>query len=270
MISKIGAAVTIKNMEAVIEWLCKEDRPIEIQDFTLPNILTDDVSDILRTYQERLKPHSGVRGVHGPFFGLDIGNPERAFQKVISERLLKALEFCERLNGHYMVIHSPFTDWMRLNRLQYPAVKPNTIMCMGDILHAPLQRACEIGCTLVLENCDDTDPNMRMEAIQNINHPNLKLSVDTGHAQLAHCNYQAPTVVDFISATEDQLAHVHLQDVDGYADRHWHPGEGNIPWQAVMDELCTRQSTPHLIVEVRKNMHRLQTTVEFLEDLVSK
>ena len=56
MISKIGAAVTIKNMEPIIDWLCEEDRPIEIQDFTLPNILTDDVSDILRTYQERLKP----------------------------------------------------------------------------------------------------------------------------------------------------------------------------------------------------------------------
>lgn len=270
MVSKIGAAVTIKNMEAVIEWLCKEDRPIEIQDFTLPNILTDDISGILTTYQERLKSHNGVRGLHGPFFGLDLGNPERVFQKIISERLLKVLEFCEQLNGQYMVIHSPFTDWMKLNRLQYPAVKPNTIICMGDILREPLQRASEIGCTLVLENCDDTDPNMRMEAIQGINHPNLKLSVDTGHAHLAHCNYRAPAVVDFIAAAENKLAHVHLQDVDGYADRHWHPGEGNISWQAVMDELRHSRSNIHLIIEVRKNMHRLPATVKFLEDLAGK
>lgn len=266
MISKIGAAVTINNMDAVIEWLCKEQRPIEIQDFTLPNILTDDVSGILSTYQERLKSHNGVRGFHGPFFGLDLGNPERVFQKLISERLLKVLEFGERLNGQYMVIHSPFTDWMKLNQLQYPAVKTNTISSMGDILHAPLQRASEIGCTLVLENCDDTDPNMRMEVIQSINHPNLKLSIDTGHAQLAHCNYRAAAVVDFIAAGEDKLAHVHLQDVDGYADRHWHPGEGSIPWQGVMDALLKSQSNPHLIIEARKNMHRLSTTVEFLEN----
>ena len=30
------------------------------------------------------------------------------------------------------------------------------------------------------------------------------------------------------SAAGDTLAHVHLQDTDGYADRHWAPGEGNI------------------------------------------
>ena len=100
MISKIGAAVTIKNMEAVIEWLCKEDRPIEIQDFTLPNILTDDMSGILTTYQERLKSHNGVRGLHGPFFGFDLGNPERVFQKIISERRTQVRLLCMLRANH--------------------------------------------------------------------------------------------------------------------------------------------------------------------------
>ena len=270
MISKIGAAITINNMNLVIEWLCNENRPLEIQDFTHPNILTDDVSSILKAYQKKLKSHNGIRGLHGPFFGLDLGNPEKAFQNIISDRLLKVLEICEQINAQYLVIHSPFSDWMKLNRLQYPIVQPNTIKCMGDILYAPLQRASEIGCTLVLENCDDTDPNMRMEAIRDIDHANLKLSVDTGHAQLVHCNYRAPAVVDFISAAEDRLAHVHLQDVDGYADRHWHPGEGIISWQAVMDELRKSSSNPHLIIEIRQNMHRLPETVRFLEEMARK
>tara|TARA_B100001175_G_C19351746_1_gene562681 strand:- start:57 stop:869 length:813 start_codon:yes stop_codon:yes gene_type:complete len=270
MISKIGAAVTINNLEPLLEWLCEHSRPLEIQDFTPPNMSTEETKKVVEIYQEQLKSHNGIRGVHGPFFGLDLGNPERPLQEFISTRLLTVLDFCERLGGKYMVIHSPFTDWMKFNKLQYPMAKENAISSMAEILKLPLQRASEIGCTLVLENCDDTDPYMRMDAIQHIDHPNLKLSVDTGHAHLAHCNYRAPPVVDFITAAGENLTHVHLQDVDGYADRHWHPGEGSIPWQAVMDELHKSPSKPHLIIEVRKNMHRLPATAEFLEHLAAK
>ena len=83
MISKIGAAITINNMDPVIKWLCNENRPLEIQDFTHPNILTDDVSSILKAYKKKLEPHNGIRGLHGPFFGLDLGNPEKAFQNIL-------------------------------------------------------------------------------------------------------------------------------------------------------------------------------------------
>lgn len=266
-LSTIGAAVTFTNIDTVFEWLCEQNRPIEIQDFTLPNILEGDVVELISRYQEKLKAHKGPRVLHGPFFGLDLGNLEVAFQKLISERLLAALKVCEDLQGQHMVIHSPFNDWVKLNQWQYPSVQAGIIAAMGDILEAPLRRAADIGCTLVLENCHDTDPDMRMSAIRKIAHPNLKLSIDTGHAHLSHCNNKAPSVVDFVDAAENQLAHVHLQDVDGYADRHWLPGEGSISWQPVIDALRKSESTPRLIIEVRKNMGRLPESATYLERL---
>ena len=267
-LSKIGAAVTLDNIETVFNWLCEQDRPIEIQDFTPPNILSGDLSGLISRYQKKLEAHKGPRGLHGPFFGLDLGNLETAFQKLITARFLSALEICEHLNAQYMVIHSSFDDWMKLNQWQYPFVQSGVIAAMGDILRAPLQRAADIGCTLVLENCDDTDPNMRMRAVREIDHPNLQLSVDTGHAHLSHCNYKAPSVVDFIAAAENRLAHVHLQDVDGCADRHWLPGEGTISWQPVMDALHKSESAPKLIIEVRRNIERVPKTAAFLERLI--
>ena len=77
-----------------------------------------------------------------------------------------------------------------------------------------------------------------------------------------------PSVVDFIAAAENRLAHVHLQDVDGYADRHWLPGEGAISWQPVMDALQKSESAPKLIIEVRKNIGRVPKTAAFLERLI--
>ena len=67
--SKIGAAITFDVKEDVFNWLCDAKRPIEVQDFTSPNILNSEFSELLLEYKNKLKPHKGVRGLHGPFFG---------------------------------------------------------------------------------------------------------------------------------------------------------------------------------------------------------
>jgi sugar phosphate isomerase/epimerase len=81
----------------------------------------------------------------------------------------------------------------------------------------------------------------------------IALSIDTGHAQLARRMSGAPPVADFITDAGAQLAHVHLQDVDGHADRHWAPGEGEIEWTAVFRALAACESDPHLVLELRDN-----------------
>jgi sugar phosphate isomerase/epimerase len=120
----------------------------------------------------------------------------------------------------------------------------------------------------MLENIDDTDPATRVDLVRQIDHPNLKISIDTGHADLAHNNYSAPPVNDFIAAASGVLGHVHLQDVDGYADRHWHPGEGHINWSPLLKALARLEETPRLILEVRRHTDQLPGTVSWLESLL--
>ena len=81
--SKLGAAITFDVEEEVFNWLCDSDRPIEVQDFTSPNILNSDFSGLVLKYKDKLKSHKGTRGLHGPFFGLELGNQETEFQKLI-------------------------------------------------------------------------------------------------------------------------------------------------------------------------------------------
>jgi sugar phosphate isomerase/epimerase len=124
-----------------------------------------------------------------------------------------------------------------------------------------LARAAETGCTVMLENIDDTDPAARVELVRRIGHPNLRVSLDTGHADLAHGRYGAPPVVDFVATAAGLLGHVHLQDADGYADRHWHPGDGRIPWRPVFAALADCAPQARLILEVRGDFARLPATV---------
>lgn len=264
-LNPIGAAVLIRHMDMLHDWLVERDRPIEIQDFVGPDVIAGDVSDLVGHWQQALSDHQGPRGIHGPFFGLDLSNPDRAIRAIVQERLMAGIEIAARLKADVMVIHSPFTLWHTLNYVNYANLRGDLMGACTDCLTPVLERAQTEGVTLVLENIDDTSPADRFDLVSSINHPRLKLSVDTGHADLAHANYGAPPVVDTLAGAGGLLAHVHLQDVDGYADRHWHPGDGRIAWRAVMDTLVTLPEAPRLILEVRSNLHRLPATAAWLE-----
>ncbi len=225
----LGCAIKCADLDTLRDWIFAPARAIEIQDFVFPEIIAGDPSDLIASYKVALEGHTGPRGIHGPFFGLDLSNPDPEIRAVIQRRLLKGIEIAEALGGSHMVVHSPFTCWHFLNRDNYPAVHNQMRDAIADCLRPVLVRARDTGCTLMLENIDDADPQARVEVVRAIAHPMLKVSIDTGHAALAHGSYGAPPVVDFVARAGADLGHLHLQDADGYADRHWHPGEGCIP-----------------------------------------
>lgn len=263
----LGAAVTRQTYPLVRDWICTEARAIEIQDFCAIGVLEGDTSDLIASWKTLLDGHTGPRGIHGPFFGLDIATPDTEVRAIVQKRMLHGLAVAEALGADLMVIHSPFNHWHQLNRANYPDVYPGLMNAAAACLAPVLARAAQTGCTLVLENCDDTDPAARVDLVRQISHPNLAVSIDTGHADICHGRYDAPHVVDVIAAAAGHLGHVHLQDVDGYADRHWHPGEGRIAWAPVFGALAALTETPRLILEVRHDLHRLPATVARLAAL---
>lgn len=263
----LGTALTLRDFAPLQEWICGPGRAIEIQDFVFPEVIAGDCSGLIAAWRAVLGAHAGPRGIHGPFFGLDLANPDAEIRAIVQRRFLKGLEIAEALGASHMVVHSPFTYWHVLNRANYPDIQPAQFAAAAECLAPVLARAASVGCTLMLENIDDTDPATRVDLVRAIAHPNLKVSLDTGHAELAHGRYGAPPVVDYVAAAGDLLGHVHLQDADGYADRHWHPGDGRVPWRPVFDEIARQGAAPRLILEVRRDLARLPATVARLEAL---
>lgn len=261
---RLGAALTLDRFASLRDWMCAADRPLEIQDFVRPAVIGGPCDDLIAAWRGALDGHRGPRGIHGPFFGLDIAAPDAEIRAVVQKRLVRGVEIAEALGGSHMVVHSPFTFWHTLNYANYPKLRADLFDAAAECLAPVLARAGEAGCTVVLENIDDTDPLDRTELVARIDHPNLKVSLDTGHAELAHGRYGAPPVVDFIAASAGRLGHVHLQDADGYADRHWHPGDGRIPWRPVFSALAAHAPDARLILEVARDFERLPQTVCWL------
>jgi sugar phosphate isomerase/epimerase len=157
-----------------------------------------------------------------------------------------------------MVVHSPFTTWGHNNYDNYPNGRAGVIDRVHDSIDASVTRAERLGVELVIENIEDKDPADRVRLVQSFDSKQVRVSIDTGHAHYAHGSTGAPPADRYVTAAGDLLAHVHLQDADGYADRHWAMGDGTVRWPAIFKALAPLTSNPRLIIELRDHSEILR------------
>ncbi|WP_068314872.1 sugar phosphate isomerase/epimerase family protein [Polycladidibacter hongkongensis] len=262
----VGAALNLQDIAAHRDWLFERDRPLEIQDFCDVHLISEDWSDRARVARQLLDGFQGQVGLHGPFYGIDLGVEDREFQGLVRKRLQQGLDACAAFGASQMVLHSPYSYWDHNNLGNWPGATRRKLEVVLDNLQAAISRAEDMGVELVLENIEDIDPAWRGQLVQAADSRALKLSIDTGHAHYAHVSHGAPPVDYFINVAGNDLAHVHLQDVDGYADRHWHPGEGSVPWHAVFAALRRLQRPPRLLLEV-VDVANLRKGADYLSSL---
>ena len=247
---KIGACMRTSEIETHRDWLFDTARDIELQDFMTHTALSTEFDDRIAAAKAALAGHHGRVGIHGPYEGLDIDNKDAELRPIITARFMKALEAAEAIGACQMVLHSPYRQWYHNNRLAAPNYAQDKLERVHMVLDPVVRRAEEAGITLVIENIEDVDPATRRGLVDSFDSSAVTLSIDTGHAHLARRTSGAPPVDYFVRDAGNQLAHVHLQDVDGHADRHWAPGEGEIEWTAVFRAVADCKSAPHLVLEL--------------------
>jgi sugar phosphate isomerase/epimerase len=266
----VGAAVPLKALSEHVEWLVTNHRDLEIQDAVYVPIfdnrwehlegtagLPDGITragwrSIAAEARALLTRHQGRVSIHGPFVGMPLISFDREIQAIVKTRLKQTLAFAEAVGATQMVLHSPWTflggPYMPYaSTAGYQQVIGLTMSLMADIV--PL--AEEIGCTILFEGVFDKHPGPLLALIQAFNTDTVRMSLDTGHAHI-HYLQGGPPVDQWVREAGPYLAHMHLQDGDGCADRHWAPGRGSINWYAVFDALAELPEMPRLILETRQ------------------
>lgn len=246
----VGAALSFDQFEEMRDLMFDHDRDLELQEFDRPEVLDGDVTPLIDRAKTLLDGYQGRHGIHGPFWDLPLATWDPQIREVIHKRMFKALEICEAIGSTHMVVHSPYTAWDHNNIRNYPAAREGIFERFHATMAPVVQRAQEIGTTLVLENIEDIDPSFRVELAASLKSDALQISIDTGHAHYAHGTCGAPPVDYFVKAAGNALQHIHLQDAEGYADRHWALGEGTICWDPVFRALAALSVKPRLIIEV--------------------
>lgn len=249
---KIGACLTAAEIADHRDWLYDADRDIELQDFGSHAALNHEFEDRIAAARKALQGHKGRLGLHGPYEGLDMDNKDPELRPFITARFLKAVQAADHIGARQVVLHSPFTRWYQFNRLAKPNYWDDKLARIHAVMTPVIKAAETLGVTLVIENIQDVDPASRRAMVDSFGSDAVALSIDTGHAHLARRMSDAPPVDYFVRDAGRQLQHVHLQDLDGHADRHWAPGEGEIHWQEVFRALSECPSDPHLVLELRR------------------
>lgn len=247
----LGAALDHASLPAHRDWLLEAPRDLELQAFVDAEVLDGDWSALAADTRRLLDGHQGRLGIHGPFWGFTIASYDPEVRRLVTRRFQQALDVCAAVKGTHVVIHSPFTTWGYNHRGLYPRDAARMLDAVRDTLQPVLARAADMGVTFLLENIEDIDPAGRAGLCAALDWQALELSVDTGHAHYAHVATGAPPVDFFLRAAGARLGHVHLQDSDGYADRHWQIGHGTILWPSVFSAIAETGATPRLILELR-------------------
>lgn len=260
----IGAALPIAWLETYRDWLFEKDRDLEVQGFADAHVLDGDWQSRADTVRRALDGFKGRLGIHGPFQGVPIDSRDPLVQQAVSTRMVQGVAVCAAIGATQMVIHSPFTPWDYNNNPRFPNAEETVFACAHATLAEAVRRAEDAGVTLVLENIADKDTGARVRLAERFASPAVRVSIDAGHAHLAHCTQGADPVDYFVRTAGAALAHMHLQDIDGHADRHWAIGEGTISWHGVFREIAALDTRPHLVLEL-SNPAGIPASMAYLE-----
>ncbi len=247
----LGAAMSIEELETHRSWMLEKPRDLEIQDFCNGRVLESDWQPLVNRAKTLLDGHAGRLGIHGPFFNLPLDPWDHDIQAIVQKRMNQGLDVCAALGADLMVVHSPYSTWDGNNLDNYPNARASKVERVHDTMGAVVKRAEDLGVVLAIENIEDIDPHDRVRLAESFNSPAVAVSIDTGHALYAHGSTGAPPVDYYAIAAGNRLRHVHLQDADGHADRHWSLGEGVMHWPAFFAAISMLQSNPRLIIEIR-------------------
>jgi sugar phosphate isomerase/epimerase len=245
----VGAAMPSTKLAEYRDWLLDSQRDLEIQDAAELSFLDSDWHPVVKNIRAQLDGHTGRVGIHGPFWGLPIAAIDPKVRVAVKERLKQSLDFCAELGASHMVVHSPLdflgTPYMPFSRYG----NFNLLEMIHLTLDEAVAYATSIKCALVIETIYDRDPSLWMEMVKSFDSPYVRASVDVGHVFINH-HLGAPPPDYWVRHADIWLGHVHLQDSDGYADRHWIPGDGDINFKSIFDALGTLEQNPRLIIEV--------------------
>lgn len=266
MLPFVGAAMPSTRLEEFQSWIIENQRDLEIQDFISPVMLEgDDLQPTIAKIKTLLDGYTGRMGVHAPFWNIPLAAWDPKIRSVVQERFKQTLDVCAEIGATHMVIHSP------LHFFNHPGSISNPMMgyvSIFDVVHETLEdtvkHAESIGCTLVIENIYDRYPVMLTDLVKSFQSDYVRQSLDAGHAFIMSTE-GAPPPDYYVREAGKYLAHIHLQDTDGFSDRHWCVGDGNINWRAIFEEIRKQESNPRLILEISPD-HIMRAT-QYLNNL---
>lgn len=192
-----------------------------------PNAHFSTIRDNRGQIQSALDTHSMKLVCHLPTF-VSIADLTESIRSASLNEMLNSLEVAAQLNALKVVLHPGHIGGLGIY------VKDMALTYGMDSLEIIIAKADQLGLCVCLENMFPRfqtffAPRHFNEILKQF--PNLKLALDTGHANID--NPEANRVHDFITKFGQRIGHVHLSDNLGKRDDHFQLGKGIIDFEKI-------------------------------------
>lgn len=246
------------NIEQTFKLCENNDLGIEIQGFSNPYI--DNKNELKAKYLENLIRINKGRSYHAPYWDLNLGTKIVELQEAMLKIHNDAYNIAKELGCTEMVIHSnyrPGTDWY-----------DGWIKRAKDFLDKFLSDKDD-SITICIENQFESDSELLLKLIDEVNDDRVKICLDIGHAN-ANSNIQ---VEEWIKTLKDRIIYYHLhnnhgkQTIVGYNkdDEHLGINNGTIDIEKVLK--IAEEYTPNAIWNIESKVEYLEESIEYLRKL---
>ena len=231
---------------------------IEVQGFYNPYI--DNKNELKLKYLEELKRINKGKSYHAPFWDLNLGTKIIELQEAMLKIYNEAYYIAKELGCTEMVIHSnykPGTDW-------YSGWIGRAKTFLNKFLEDK-----DNSITICIENQFESDSELLLKLIDEVNDNRVKICLDIGHA---HANSNMP-IEEWIKTLKDRITYYHLhnnhgkQTILGYNkdDEHLGLTNGTIDVEKVLT--LAEEYTPNAIWNIECKVEFLKESVEYLKKL---
>lgn len=214
---------------------------LEICQFADPALLDSNYKQLLDNYKKSLKKYDGKITTHGSFMDLNPASKDQRIVEITKKRYKKNIEVAKELNASTIVFHSGYNGLVKNSVYKYKFIE-KTI----DFWKTYIKNFENTGIIAALENTYEEKPEILLEIIKEVNSPNLKYCIDTGHVNI---NSRIP-LDEWIEATGTYLHHMHLHNNNGDFDDHASLKSGTLNFEKMVDTLNKLNLNPNLVLEI--------------------
>lgn len=246
------------NLEETFK-ICKQNNlGIEVQGFYNPYI--ENKNELKAKYLDYLKKIEKGKSYHAPYWDLALGTKIVELQDAMYKIYNEAYFIAKELGCTEIVIHNNY--------------RPGSYWYSGWVNRSKefLDRFLkdkDDSITICIENQFESDSELLLNLIDEVNDERVKICLDIGHA---HCNSNMP-VEDWIKTLNNRIAYYHLHNNHGKQtvlgcnkdDEHLAINNGTIDIEKILR--MAEEYTPKAIWNIESKPEYLQDSVDYLKKL---
>jgi sugar phosphate isomerase/epimerase len=242
--SRLLVAAAGLDIDAHLEIALTYGLGLELQAFSLPQVLNGDWRDVLDGYKRLLADFPGPLASHGAFFDMSVASEDPDIVALTRARYLQNLDIAAELGAEHVVFHTNFLPMIRTEVYRRRYIE-RQIGFLNQFGHEAARRDLWI----VLENMWDPDPFILQSIFKEVDAPNVGICLDISHIYLYN---NAHPLEQWTEVLAPYIIHSHINNTRGVIDEHLAintPG-GAIDFSRVLPRLAGLPRAPWLVLEL--------------------